>query len=218
MLRSYPFQLLFSIFCSNFKFEDHFKRRHFAFPLPKRSWHIFTISCLNQKGKLKSLKRFFIAGKLLFGRFRSLSRRSDQIWGKLSLPANICNVIGMLKFASSELSFASVDVKTSLVRNHHMKMSFDLHVHFHANPTHFYWKIFAPGLVLKQTQKGKLGMAYFLIFANIEKCVEILQRFINTEIACFITCFGFERNWKTGKSIHAPENQKPKPRHRQMTT
>ncbi len=65
-----------------------------------------------------------------------------------------------------------LDVKTSLVQNH-SEDEFSPIRSISCKSNSFYWKTFARGLVLKQTQKGKL--AYFLIFAKIEKYVEIFK-------------------------------------------
>ena len=56
------------------------------------------------------------------------------------------------QWASSELPFASVS-KRVYMRNHSYENEFNLHVHFHANQSHFHLNGFARRLVLKQRQR-----------------------------------------------------------------
>ena len=63
-----------------------------------------------------------------------------------------------------------------LVQNLSYENEFYSHVHFHANETHFYLIRFAPGLVLKQTQRATRKRSIFGENHGVWKSDETLSR------------------------------------------
>ena len=87
------------------------------------------------------------------------------------------------------VTFASVS-KRVFVRNHANENVFHLHVHFHANKTHFRLNGFAQGLVLKMRQKSARKWPIYnhdkICFAFFECCQNLLCNDIFTSVYCLV--------------------------------